>query len=332
PLAVANRKKHEITLIANSLAPETVYFAEGKDAVVVFTNDLLDKQIIDKLADYGIRYIATRSVATNHIDRVAAAGRNIKVANVPHHSQNSTAEHTLAIALALNRKIIPAGLDTRNFDYSLDGLTNFNFHEKTVGIIGCGVIGKQVAQIFKGLGCHVMVNDIILNPSEAEFPLVSLEKLLATADIVSIHIPSNEENRYLVNKETIAKMKTGVMLLNTSGNDLVDISAVHSALKDKKIGYFGSSISEKDGELFFNTDHNDESKSIIKELRSLKNVILSPQQTFLTHEALQEIATQTIRNLDNWHLNKCTGKACACLNHCRKDEVILEKLALNNLL
>lgn len=330
-LAKANNKKHDITLISNSLTLDTAFYAEGKDAVVVFTNDVLDKAVVNKLADYGIRYISTRSISTNHIDRETAAVRNIKVANVPSHSQNSTAEHTLAIALALNRKIIPAGLETKNFDYSLDGLTNFNFSEKTVGILGFGKIGKQTAQIFQGLGCKVIVNDLIINHKNTPFPVVSFEKLLKTADIISIHIPSNEDNKFIINSENISKMKNAVMLLNTSNNNLVDISAVLQALKNKKIGYFGSSISEKNGELFFNTNHNQQSAAIIKELKNLKNVILSPQQTFLTHEALQEIAAQTIRNLDNWHLNKCTGSACACLYHCRKDEVILEKLVQKNL-
>lgn len=328
-LAKANNKKHDITLISNSLSLDTAFYAEGKDAVVVLTNDCLDKATISKLAGYGIRYISTRSVSTDHIDRVAAAHHHIKVANIPSHTQNSIAEHTIALALTLNRKIIPGAIETKNFDYYLDGLTSFNFFGKTVGIIGFGKIGKQTAQIFSAFGCKILIHDTLIKNIPDHYQLVGLEKLLANADIVSLHIPSTDENRHLINSTNIPKMKNGVMLLNTSASNLVDSYAVLKALKTKKIGYFGSTICEDEGRIYFNAQDDGQNKLLIKELKSLKNVILSPQQTFLTHEALQEIATQTIKNLDNWHLNKCTGKACACLDNCMKDEVTAAKKSIN---
>jgi D-lactate dehydrogenase len=328
-LAKANNKKHDITLISNSLSLDTAFYAEGKDAVIVFTNDCLDEATINKLAGYGIRYISTRSVSTDHIDRVAAAKNHIKVANIPSHTQNSIAEHTIALALTLNRKIIPGAIETKKFDYYLDGLTSFNFFGKTVGIIGFGNIGTQAAAIFSAFGCKIMVHDTLVKHIPHQYQLVGLEKLLAHADIISLHIPSTDENRHLINSSNISRMKNGVMLLNTSASNLVDYYAVLKALKAKKIGYFGSTIYEDGGRIYFNDRDDGQNKLLIEELKSLKNVILSPQQTFLTHEALQEIANQTIRNLDNWHLNKCTGKACACLDNCKKDEAIAAKAAVN---
>lgn len=331
-LAKANNKKHDITLISNSLSLETAFYAEGKDAVVVFTNDCLNKQVINKLADYGIKYISTRSVSTDHIDREAAAAKNIKVANTPSHSKNSISEHTTAIALALNRKIIPGTAETKRFDYIIDGQTNYNFAGKTVGIIGFGETGKQSAKIFDAFGCKVIIHDTLIKTNQLEFQSASLEKLISNADIILIHLPDTEENKHIINSINISKMKPSVMLINTSHPNLVDVDAVLQALKSKKIGYFGSNIYEKDGKFFLDTEYSETNQGIIEELKSLKNVILSPQQTFLTHEALQEIAIQTIKNLDNWHLNKCTGKACACLNQCRKEEIILEKLAKQSII
>ncbi len=324
-LAKANNKKHDITLISNSLSLETAFYAEGKDAVVVFTNDCLNEATIDKLAGFGIRYISTRSVSTDHIDRVAAAKNNIKVANIPLHTQNSIAEHTIALALTLNRKIIPGAVDTKNFDYYLDGLTGFNFYGKTVGIIGFGKVGKQTAKIFNSFGCKVLVHDTVVTHLPHEYQSVGLEKLFAEADIISLHIPSTPDNKHIINSTNIPRMKSGVMLLNTSASDLVDTYAALKALKTKKIGYFGSTVLESNGLVYFNVQDNEQNKLLINELKSLKNVVLSPQQTLLTHEALHEIATQTIKNLDNWHLNKCNGRACACLNNCLKDEIVAEK-------
>ena len=159
-IAKANQKKHDITLISNPLNEKTAIYAEGKDAVIVFTNDDLSKPVIDILADFGIRYIATRSVGIDHIDREAAGQRNIKIANVPSYSPEAIAEYAVTLALTLSRRIIPTIDQTRDFDFRIDEHIGFNLYGKTVGVIGLGKIGKAAAKIFKGFGCNVLGYDV----------------------------------------------------------------------------------------------------------------------------------------------------------------------------
>jgi len=158
-LAKANQKKHDITLISNPLNFDTAAYAAGKDAVIVFTNDDVSATVIDKLKAEGVKYIVTRSVGTDHIDTERAAKHGIKLSNVPSYSPKAIAEHAAALAFALNRKLVKADHNSRNFDFRNDDLIGFNFSGKTVGIIGLGQTGKEVAQIFTGLGCRVIGYD-----------------------------------------------------------------------------------------------------------------------------------------------------------------------------
>jgi D-lactate dehydrogenase len=318
-LARANNKQHDITLISNSLSLETVMYAEGKEAVVVFTNDDVSEAVINKLADLGIKYIATRSLETDHIDRKAASLRQIKVANVPSFSPESIAEYAVMLALSLSRKIVPTVNSTKEFDFRIDLHIGFNFYGKTVGIIGLGNVGKATAAIYKGMGCRVIGYDINYLESLEGVEKSSLDQVLEESDIISLHIPINSATRHLINNQSLNKMKDGTMLINTSSGELIKSSDVLRALKSRKIAYLGLDGYEFEKSLFFSDNRSDDKKdNILEQLLSLPNVIISPHQAFLTKEALQEIANLTIKNLDNWHAGRCSGKACACYDGCRK--------------
>jgi len=325
-LIKANQKKHDITLISNRLTEETVGFAAGKDAVVVFTNDDVSKTIIEKLAAFGVKFIATRSVGTDHIDKLAAANNGIKVANVPMYSPEAIAEHTIALTLALSRHLAVANRHSRHFNFRLDELVGFNLFGKTVGIIGLGHIGLVTAKLFSAFGCRVLgydiepVTDIAIN-------LVTLDELLMQSDIVSLHAPLTDETRHIINDATIALMKDGVMLINTSRGGLIDTVHVADALFAGKIGYLGLDVYENEKGLFFEDHEHDEHKdALLTKLLSHPNVLVTPHQGFLTREALQEIAAKTISNLDLWQQEKCVGNACVCAKNCR----VINKDVLKN--
>lgn len=316
-LAKANQKKHDITLISNSLGPDTAIYAEGKNAVIVFINDDLSAPVIEKLASLGIKYIVTRSSGTDHIDKQAAALYGIKIANIPSYPPQAIAEHAVGMAFALNRQLIKADQHSHEFDFKNDELVGFNFSGKTVGIIGLGATGLAVASIYLGLGCQVIAFDINFPQTMLNITPVSLEKLLITADIISIHIPLTPDTNHLIRKETLSQMKQGVMLINTSSGMLIDTADVLSALESRKIGYLGLDVYEFEKGLFFENHKGDAVKDpLLQKLMSHPNVLITPHQAYLTKESLQDIADQTIKNLDLWQQNKCVGKACVCSKEC----------------
>lgn len=300
-LAKANHKKHDITLIANSLSLETTGYADGKDAVIVFTNDDVSAPVVNKLADMGIKFIATRSAGTDHIDKKTAAKRSIQIASVPDYSPQAIAEHAVALALALNRHLMQANENSHLFNFKLDGLTGFNFYGKTVGLIGLGHIGQATAAIFNGFGCRVIGYDLVIPSNLKNIEIWSLDDVFSQSDIISLHVPLTPETKYLINAAAIAKMKHGVMLINTSRGGLINTTDALEALDQKKIGYLGMDVYEFEKGLFFEDHQHDLTKDpLLQKLMAHPNVLVTPHQAFLTNEALQQIADQTIRNLDLW--------------------------------
>nr|WP_294945297.1 2-hydroxyacid dehydrogenase [uncultured Mucilaginibacter sp.] len=317
-LSKANQKKHEITLISNPLSVETAIFAEGKDAVIVFTNDDVSAEVVERLAGLGIKYISTRSAGTDHIDRVAAGLHGLKIANVPQYSPEAIAEHAVALAFALNRKLIKADQHSHQFNFTNDGLMGFNFYGKTVGLIGLGNTGSAVAAIFKGLGCKVIGYDLNFPDGNKDVEQAPLPYLYANSDIISLHLPLNPGTKHLINKNALQQMKDGVMLINTSRGALINTTDVVNALRSGKIGYLGLDVYEFEKGLFFEDHEHDAIKDkLLEELMQFDNVLITPHQAYLTREALQGIADQTIKNLDLWQQNKCVGKACACAKSCQ---------------
>lgn len=309
-LAKANQRKHDITLISNCLSLETALYAEGKDAAIVFTNDDLSRPVIDRLAEMGIKYIITRSIGMDHIDLEAARSKNIQVTNIPAYSSESIAEFVLTLALALGRQLVPSVEQSRKFDFTADNHLGFNFSGKTVGIIGLGHIGLATAALFKGFGCQILGYDIAPVAKTPNVKIAGLNKLFKESDIISLHIPLTSETYHFIDETNIAKMKRGVMLINTSRGGLVNTNHALTALDSGQIGYLGLDVYEHDKGLFLSDHRLDKVKDpLLETLMNHQNVIVTPHQAFLTTEALQEIALRLIHTLDQWQKISPADKA-----------------------
>jgi len=290
----------ELEYFETFLNSSTVNLVGNAVAVCVFVNDKADAQVIEKLAEKGIKIIALRCAGFNNVDLEAARKAGIKVCRVPAYSPQAVAEHALAMILTLNRKTHKAYNRVREQNFSLNGLLGFDLHGKTIGVVGTGNIGKAFCSIMRGFDCKVLAFDIIAN-KEVEAMGVEyapLIEVLQHSDIISLHCPLNEQTRYLVNAETIAMMKKGVMLINTSRGGLIDTPAVIAALKNCHIGYLGIDVYEQEEKLFF----RDLSQDIIEDdtiqrLMSFPNVLVTAHQAFFTREALTQIALTTLRNI-----------------------------------
>ena len=288
---------YHIKYYEHKLTPDTISLAHGCEAVIPFVNDTLDRTVIDGLCQEGIKMIALRCAGYNNVDRDAARGR-IPVVRVPGYSPYAVAEFTMGLLLTLNRKIHKAYFRTRDFNFSLNGLVGFDLHGRTVGVIGTGKIGQIFIRICQGFGMHVLAYDPYPLP-DAGFPYVPLEELLAKSDIISLHCPLTEQTRHLINRDTIARMKDGVYLLNTSRGMLVESESLLDALKNGKIAGAGLDVYEEETEFFFE-DRSDmvQRDTLLSLLVSMPNVVLTSHQAFLTNEALHNIAQVTLDNLD----------------------------------
>ena len=288
---------YHIKYYEHKLTPDTISLAHGCEAVIPFVNDTLDRTVIDGLCQEGIKMIALRCAGYNNVDRDAARGR-IPVVRVPGYSPYAVAEFTMGLLLTLNRKIHKAYFRTRDFNFSLNGLVGFDLHGRTVGVIGTGKIGQIFIRICQGFGMHVLAYDPY-PVQDAGFPYVSLEELLAKSDIISLHCPLTEQTRHLINRDTIAQMKDGVYLLNTSRGMLVESEYLLDALKNGKIAGAGLDVYEEETEFFFE-DRSDtvQRDTLLSLLVSMPNVVLTSHQAFLTNEALHNIAQVTLDNLD----------------------------------
>lgn len=288
---------YHIKYYEHKLTPDTISLAHGCEAVIPFVNDTLDRTVIDGLCQEGIKMIALRCAGYNNVDRDAARGR-IPVVRVPGYSPYAVAEFTMGLLLTLNRKIHKAYFRTRDFNFSLNGLVGFDLHGRTVGVIGTGKIGQIFIRICQGFGMHVLAYDPY-PVQDASFPYVSLEELLAKSDIISLHCPLTEQTRHLINRGTIAQMKDGVYLLNTSRGMLVESESLLDALKNGKIAGAGLDVYEEETEFFFE-DRSDtvQRDTLLSLLVSMPNVVLTSHQAFLTNEALHNIAQVTLDNLD----------------------------------
>lgn len=292
---------HEITHFETRLRASTANLARGHAAVCVFVNDVLDREVIGTLEALGIQAIALRCAGFNNVDLEAAAQASIRVVRVPAYSPESVAEHALALILTLNRKTHKAFNRVREGNFSLERLTGFNVHGKTVGVIGTGQIGTAFAKIMQGMGCRILAHDTYpdksLSGSLVEY--VSLGELLAASDIISLHCPLTPETTYMIKRQTLNRMKPGVMLINTSRGALLNTLDVIEALKTRKVGYLGIDVYEQEEKLFF----RDRSEEILQDdeiarLMTFPNVLITAHQAFFTREALEQIALTTLRNLE----------------------------------
>lgn len=318
-------KQYDIHYIEARLTPVTARLAEGFDAVVAFVNDDIDGEVIDTLYQLGIRVIAMRCAGYSNIDFKRAYGK-INVVRVPAYSPYAVAEHAMGLSMTVNRKLPRAYNRTRDFNFSIVGLTGVDLHGKTVGVIGTGKIGRVFIDICKGLGMRVLAYDI--HPAGiAGAEYVTLEELLEQSDVISLHCPLSEKTWHILDADAFAKMKDGVFIINTSRGALIDTEALLSALNAGKVRGAGLDVYEEEADLFY----EDNSGAIIKDdllalLISRPNVVLTSHQAFLTEEALQNIAQTTLKNLDEFFADKpLTNEVCYQCEHekvmenCRKN-------------
>lgn len=276
------------------------------DTICVFVHSELKKEIISIMPN--LKLIATRSTGVDHIDIEACKELNIEVKNVPLYGENTVAEHTFALMLSLSRKIHKSYMRSTQGKFSTEGLQGFDLKDKTLGIIGGGRIGLHVARIAKSFGMHVRVYDINKDDFMAElinFKYVSLDELLETSDIVSLHVPLNKYTAHMINEESIKKFKDGALLINTARGGLVDTSALIEALKCEKISGAGLDVIEGEEYLIeeniFNSPIEKAAKLIVesKQLLDNENVVLTPHNAFNSVEAINRIIDTTISNIRN---------------------------------
>lgn len=306
-LNAANPKLHKLRFFEPHLNEETVSLATGFEAVCVFVNDQVNASVIVKLRSLGVRLIALRCAGYNNVDLAAATKHGITVVRVPAYSPYAVAEHAIALMLALNRKLHRAYNRVREGNFALDGLVGFDMQSKTVGLIGTGQIGTVAAQILTGFGCPILAFDPIPNPTCQSLGVryVELNELLAQSDVISLHCPLTPENKHIINDAAIARMKNGVMLINTSRGALLDTIAIIGGLKSGRIGYLGLDVYEEEEEIFF----EDRSGLILSDdvfarLLTFPNVIITGHQAFFTREALLNIAAKTIDNITRFESNQ----------------------------
>ena len=289
-----------LSFFKTKLSKETVDIAQGFNAVCIFVNDDVDKEVLERLSNMGIKTIALRCAGFNNVDIKTAQALGFSVCRVPEYSPEAVAEHAVGLMLSLSRKFHKAYNRVRDDNFSLDGLMGFNLFNKTVGVVGSGNIGLALIKILKGFGCELLCHDPVENPIAIELGVkyVDLNTLYQSSDIISLHCPLVPQTQHLINQAAISQMKPNVMLINTSRGALIDSHAILTALKRKKIGYLGLDVYELESELFFEDLSNEIiDDDIFQRLLTFPNVLITGHQGFFTVEALETIAQTTLTNL-----------------------------------
>ncbi len=291
---------HELEFFEAALSAQTCSLAQGFEAVCVFVHDKLDDRLLQCLAGEGVRVVALRCAGFNNVDLAAARGLGIQVVRVPAYSPHAVAEHAVALMLTLNRHIHRAYNRVREGNFALHGLLGFDMRGKTVGIVGTGRIGSALAHILHGFGCELLGVDVQENPECLALGMRYVERdtLFAESDIISLHCPLTPESYHMIDVKSIARMRRGVMLINTGRGALVDTAAVIAGLKSGHIGYLGLDVYEQEERLFFE-DHSEEiiQDDLLMRLMTFPNVLITSHQGFFTREALMAIAETTLENL-----------------------------------
>lgn len=300
---------HRLLFLEPRLSAQTAPLAADADAVCAFVNDQLDRGTLQMLAGQGTRLVALRSAGFNHVDLRAASELGLAVARVPAYSPHAVAEHTVALILSLNRKIHRAYARVREGNFALEGLLGFDLRGRTVGIVGTGKIGMAVARIMHGFGCRIVAHDPVPDPELQDLggSYTGIAELFAMSDIITLHCPLTAATRHVIDAEAIARMKHGVMLINTSRGAVIDTQAVIGGLKSGAIGYLGLDVYEEEAELFFE-DMSDQmiQDDVFARLLTFPNVLVTGHQGFFTAEAMSAIAAATIENLTSF---ETTGRA-----------------------
>lgn len=286
----------EFKFYETKLNADTVGLAAGFDGVCIFVNDEMNADVIDRLYEMGVKVIALRCAGYNNVDVRHAFGK-IHILHVPAYSPYAVAEHAMALLLTSIRRTHKAYNRTKDFNFSLNGLTGFDLHGKTVGVVGTGKIGQVLVNICRGFGMNVLAYDKFPQ-ADSDINYVELDELYARSDIISFHCPLTEETHHMVNAESVEQMKKGVVLINTSRGALIDTDALIRGIKCRKIGAACLDVYEEESDVFFEdfSGHIVDDDTLAR-LISLPNVILTSHQAFLTEEALNNIAETTCKNI-----------------------------------
>lgn len=285
----------DIHFIEAACNRETIFMAKGYDAICIFVNDYVDAEMINALYEMSVKAILLRSAGYNNVD-VKAAEDKIIIMRVPSYSPEAVAEFSMALLLTVNRLTHKAYNRTRDFNMSLNGLMGMDLYEKTAGVIGTGKIGQAMIRILNGFQMHVLCYDPFpVEGLEAEY--VSLEEIFKYSDVITLHCPLTSDTKHIINKETIAKMKKGVFLINTSRGALIDTEALIEAMLQNKFGGVGLDVYEEEEGVFY----EDRSGDIVKDdnlarLLTFPNVLVTSHMGFFTREAMQAIALTTLEN------------------------------------
>ena len=313
----------QFRFLETKLNEDTVELARGCDAVCVFVNDTVNAKVIDQLHAMGVKLIALRSAGYNNVDIHSAYGK-VHVVHVPAYSPYAVAEHAMALLLTSIRRIHKAYIRTRDFNFSLNGLTGFDLHGKTIGVIGTGKIGRIFIDICRGFGMNVIAYDLF-PAKDSGIRYVSLEELFRSSDIISLHCPLTDETRHMINADAIETMKKGIVIINTSRGGLIDTEALLEGIKARKVGAACLDVYEEEADIFFEdrSGHilNDD---LLSRLISMPNVIVTSHQAFLTEEALSNIAETTVSNILSFFTNDglCDNEVCyrcESIEQCRKE-------------
>lgn len=299
----------EIDYLKTDLAPKTAALAKGYDAVCAFVSSDVGSETIEALKEAGVKLILMRCAGFNNVDLQKAAECGMKVMRVPGYSPEAVAEHAMALALGVNRRLHKAYVKVRENDFSLGGLMGFNFYQKTAGIVGTGKIGAAMARICRGFGMKVLAYDVYQNPDLKDFvEYVSMDELLGASDLISLHCPLMDSTYHLINRETIEKMKDGVILVNTSRGGLVKTNDLIDGIRARKFAGVGLDVYEEETKNVFE-DRSDEilEHSTTARLLSFPNVMITSHQGFFTEEALEAISRTTLDNALAFEKGVVTG-------------------------
>lgn len=304
---VNEKYNYDIRYYKGHLNPNNVVLTQDTDVVCIFVNDTADAAVIDAMVDNGVKLLALRCAGFNNVDLKAAKGK-LPVVRVPAYSPYAVAEYSLALMLSLNRKIHRAYWRTRDGNFSLNGLMGFDMHGKTIGIIGTGKIARILIRLLKGFGMRILAYDLYLDmkfAGEEGISYVSLDELYRESDIISLHCPLTDQTKYMIDKDSIDKMKEGVMIINTGRGQLINTNDLIEGLKEKKIAAAGLDVYEEEGEYFYE-DKSDKiiDDDVLARLLSFNNVIVTSHQAFFTKEALHNIAETTLQNIEDFRCHR----------------------------
>ena len=304
---VNEKYNYDIRYYKGHLNPNNVVLTQDTDAVCIFVNDTADAAVIDAMVDNGVKLLALRCAGFNNVDLKADKGK-MPVVRVPAYSPYAVAEYSLALMMSLNRKIHRAYWRTRDGNFSLNGLMGFDMHGKTIGIIGTGKIAKILIRLLKGFGMRILAYDLYPDmkfAGEEGISYVSLDELYRESDIISLHCPLTDQTKYMIDKDSIDKMKEGVMIINTGRGLLINTNDLIEGLKEKKIAAAGLDVYEEEGEYFYE-DKSDKiiDDDVLARLLSFNNVIVTSHQAFFTKEALHNIAETTLQNIEDFRCHR----------------------------